>query len=73
MAVGFIEDDCSLDEIHDIEVGTVHGVVGAEADDSRDGYIGVLQRRNDAMFAAHVVGAGQYVARWGASQYQFCA
>ncbi len=55
---------------HHVERRTDHGRIGAEAIDPRHGYVGALQPRQDAVLAAHVVGAGEHVPERRAAEHE---
>ena len=55
-----VEDD-AVDEGHEIEAGSEHGLVGAQRDRARHRYGGRPERAHHGVLAHHVVSGGQHV------------
>ncbi len=73
LPVGPVEDDPALDEAHHVEGGAVDGLVLAEPDHGRHRNRGVLERGDDPVLPAHVVGAGEHVPRRRPAQHELLA
>ena len=69
-AIGAVAHDVPVDEAHHVERRAVDGVVVAQAERRRHGHGRALQPGDDAVLAAHVVGAGEHVAERRAAQHE---
>ena len=58
---GGVAHHVAIDKTHHIKRSTINRGVGAHRQGRCYGHVGVAQRVNDAVFAAHVVGARQGV------------
>ena len=72
-AVGVIAHDDAVDEAHHVERRVVDRLVVAQPERRRDRHGGALQAGDDAVLAAHVVGARQHVAERRAAQHEAAA
>ena len=70
---GAVAHDDAVDVAHDVERRAVDGGVGAQAERRRDRHAGPLQAGDDAVLAAHVVGAGEHVAERRPAQHELGA
>ena len=70
---GPIAEHVPVDEAHHVERRVVDGLVVAEPECRRDRHGADVQAGDDAVLAAHVVGAGEQVAERRAAQHEGAA